>query len=154
MIDAGWHIDPESLLPVIDDIEAFRGAHRDDDARDALEALWGGRPAEAEALLRAMAQPGSPRIRALIADAWRDQGRHDASIRAYLELVCEAAGMRHEATMHQHLGKAYFVAGRYAEALEAFTVALTLRVRDGAPPDLVASSRLAVDRATQRIAGR
>lgn len=152
MIDAGWHIDPRSLLPVIDDIEAFRRAHRDDEARDALEALWGGRPGEAEALLRAAAQPGSPRIRALIADAWRDQGRHDAAIRAYRELVQETAGTRLEATMRQHLGKTYFAAGRHAEALEAFTVALTLRVRDGADPDLIASSRLAVDRATERIA--
>jgi hypothetical protein len=41
----GWHIDSDSLLPVLTDEHAFRTAHADDPAVDVLVCLWSGDPA-------------------------------------------------------------------------------------------------------------
>lgn len=152
MSERGWHIDEETLLPVIDDEQEFREAHADDLALEALIALWSGRPIDAEGfLLRLLAETDSPRMQALLADAWRDQGRHTEAIQAYLGLVADAVGSPGEAAMRQHLGKAYFAAGCLEEARSEFSQALALRLRDGAEPNLVASSRLALERATALI---
>lgn len=145
-----WHIDEKSLLPVIDDLKAFRREFKDDPVVDVLIHLWSGRPQYAEDLLNAMAPPApSLRLRALLADAWRDQGRYDEAIAAYRDLVAAAAGTPREAVMRQHLGKAYFVRGEYSRALKCFEEALDLRVREKADVDLIASSQLAVGRATE-----
>ena len=53
----------------------------------------------------------------------------------------------------QHSGKNLFDQKMYAEALRAFKKALELRVKRGAPEDLLASSRIAVQRTEQLIAG-
>ena len=39
---AGWHLDARSLRPVIDDVAAFRVAHADDDAVEAVVDFEGG----------------------------------------------------------------------------------------------------------------
>jgi tetratricopeptide (TPR) repeat protein len=145
----GWHIDGETLLPVLHDVAAFREAHRDDPALEALVALWSGHPETAERELRRLADPDSPRLRALLADAWRDQGRTGEAVDAYRELVEEAVGTPREAVLRQHAGKALFAAGRHEEALHEFELALSLRVAAGAEEPLVASSRAAVERARQ-----
>ncbi|GAB2520328.1 hypothetical protein GCM10027064_17330 [Microbacterium petrolearium] len=152
--DTGWHIDPDTLLPVIDDLAVFREAHADDPAREALVSLWSGDPAEAERRIRAdVADAGSRRARALLADCAGDQGRHADAIRMYDGLVAETVGTPQEAVMRQHLGKAHFVAGDLAAALREFTLALELRKRAGAPAELIGSSQLAVDRAAELLRG-
>lgn len=148
MNNAGWRIDSTTLLPVIDDEPAFRKAHADDPACDALVALWTGHPFIAEQLIQQLISGANTlRFRALRADAWRDQGRHDEAIGAYQELVAEATGTALEATMRQHLGKVYFVAGETKRAHTEFLWALTMRQLGNAHTELVASSQLAVNRA-------
>jgi len=150
----GWHIDQETLMPVLDDEEKFRAAHAEDPALEALVALWSGRPIDAERiLLRLIVDGGSTRIRALLADAWRDQRRFAKAIRAYQELVANAAGSEIEAVMRQHLGKAYFAAGCFEEARCEFTQALELRMRAKAAPGLIVSSRMALERVTSLGSG-
>lgn len=146
----GWHIDRQSLLPKITDVDVFRAAHADDDAIDILVALWTGQPRAAEVeLRRRIAQSDSPRLRALLADAERDQGRTDEAIAAYQSLVRQSVGTSSEAVMNQHLGKAYFVARRYRQAASAFERALELRMQQRAADDLITSSRVAADRARE-----
>jgi len=144
----GWYIDRETLLPVIEDVNLFRAFYVDDPVVEILIALWTGRPDEAEnQLYEELASSDSPRLRALLADAWRDQGRPDDAIGAYEQLVQEVLGTTHEAVMQQHLGKALFVAGRHEEAAKAFEKALRLRSEAGADESLVRSSRMAAERA-------
>jgi hypothetical protein len=113
----GWFIDRGSLLPKIADEDLFRAAHAEDPAVDILVTLWTGRPELAEVeLRRRLGESESPRLRALLADAARDQGRTDEAIATYESLIAEVAGTSSEAVMHQHLGKAFFVARRYREA--------------------------------------
>lgn len=146
----GWYIDARTLKPLIHDLDEFTSAHRDDPALEALTLLWTGRPHDAEAAIRQiMSGPGSPRLRALLADAWRDQGRSDDAVEAYQQLVRETAGTTSEAVMRQHLGKAQFAAGRFGDARLSFERALELRVAAGADPALVQSSRLAAERAAE-----
>lgn len=150
----GWHLDGTTLRPVLDDVEAFRSAHREDPAVEALVALWTGDADTAEQLLLATAGVReSPRLRALLADAWRDQGRTAEAVTAYEGLVAEAAGTGREAVLHQHLGKALLAAGRTSEALTAFEHALRLRVEQGAEASLVASSEVAVRRVRELLRG-
>jgi tetratricopeptide (TPR) repeat protein len=147
MTEAGWHIDPMTLLPVIHDESTFRQEHAQDPALEALVALWSGHPIVAERLLQQLVgDQTNPRFRALRADSLRDQGRHEEAIREYRDLVAEAEGTALEAVLRQHLGKAYFVAGRLERARTEFARALALRVRDDAAAELLASSRLAIDR--------
>lgn len=144
----GWHIDADTLLPVIEDVELFRAALEDDPAVDVLVALWSGDPVQAEAEIRRLLAEGeTPRLRALLADSWRDQGRKDEAVAAYEELVSQAAGTPHEAVMQQHLGKALFVAGRFDEAADAFENALRLREAAGVDERLINSSKAALERA-------
>lgn len=147
----GWHVDPTSLRPVLDDEPAFRAHHGDDPFVDALVLLWTGRPREAEAALATTPCP-ERRRRALLADAWRDQGRHAEALAAYERLVGETAGTPSEATMRQHRGKALLAAGRPGEAVRELSAALAARTAAGADDDLVASSRLALARA-RAVAG-
>jgi tetratricopeptide (TPR) repeat protein len=151
----GWHIDRDTLLPAIHDLDAFRAAHREDPAHEALVALWTGDPAAAEAkLLGLLEGHDSPRLRGLLADAWRDQGRTEAAVAAYESLVAQSAGTAREAVMCQHLGKALFAAGRHPEALAALQRALRLREEAGADESLVESSRAAVERVREELSSR
>lgn len=151
----GWHIDRDTLLPAIHDLDAFRAAHQEDPAREALISLWTGHPVAAEAELRLLLErTDSPRLRALLADTWRDQGRTDAAVAAYESLLAQSAGTAREAVMQQHLGKTLFVAGRHREALAAFERALRLREEAGADDALVASSRAAVERVREELSSR
>ncbi|MEU3019567.1 hypothetical protein ABZ635_19490 [Nocardiopsis sp. NPDC007018] len=141
-----------TLLPVIEDLSEFRAAHEHDRALPVLEMLWGGHPGKAEPLALALvtAEP-TVRHRALLADVRRDLGRVDWAAAEYGELIDLCRGTAREAVLWQHLGKVHFVAGDHSRAARAFALALTLRVRGGAGRDLVASSRLALRRATQLI---
>jgi len=69
--------------------------------------------------------------------------------RTYHELVEGVAGTAREAVMQQHLGKAYFVAGRYVEAAHAFERAVNIRMRAGADEALIKSSQMALARAAR-----
>ncbi|CAM4176166.1 tetratricopeptide repeat protein [Helcobacillus massiliensis] len=147
----GWYIDVRTLLPVINDLAAFRAHYAADPARDAVEALWTGHPDRAEQLLMELSaeNPSNLRYRALLADAHRDQGDTDWAVAAYHQLVDATRGGALEAVMWQHLGKALFVAGSFTEAENAFSRALDLRIAGGADDDLIESSMLALDRAKQ-----
>ena len=59
----GWHQDLQSLRPVLDDEAEFRAVHADDPALDALVALFAGRAASAEVLLRRQLSDGVPDVR-------------------------------------------------------------------------------------------
>jgi tetratricopeptide (TPR) repeat protein len=93
------------------------------------------------------------RHRALLADVRRDLGRTDWAVAEYTELIEQCRGTAREALMWQHLGKAHFVGQDYPEAAEAFEKALDLRLRDTAPEDLVASSRMALQRTRSLLPG-
>ena len=53
MIDdrPGWHIDPDTLVPVLDGEAGLQLAHADDPAVEVLVALWSGQPDRAAELL-------------------------------------------------------------------------------------------------------
>ena len=53
----GWHIDPETLLAVLDDEEVLRAAHAGDPAVEAMICLWSGDTVGAERLLDRLAFP-------------------------------------------------------------------------------------------------
>jgi len=146
----GWYLDRATLLPAIEDEELFRAAHAADPAVDILIALWTGRPEAAEQLIQAQPDASdSARLRALLADAWRDQGRIEDAVAAYEALIGEVVGTESEAVMQQHLGKTLFVAGRFSEAAQAFEKALALRIGSGVEKSLIASSRVAAERARE-----
>ncbi|MET9709469.1 tetratricopeptide repeat protein [Nocardiopsis alba] len=150
----GWSMDHLTLLPVIDDLTEFRRAHADDPALSVLEELWSGRPERAEpAALALVRSARTARHRALLADVRRDLGRVSQAVEEYRDLLREHEGTGREAALWQHLGKAYFVGGAYGEAADAFETALRLRLDSRADPDLVTSSRQALDRA-RSLAGR
>lgn len=99
------------------------------------------------------ANPDHWRLHALLADAWRDQGRTDEAEAVFRRLLLDDAPGPRRATLLQHLGKTLFTAGRVAEAAACFRDALSLRRREGAPPDLIASSQLAVERCLETDRG-
>ncbi|MFE1166537.1 hypothetical protein [Nocardiopsis sp. NPDC058789] len=141
-------MDALTLLPVIEDPREFRSAHEHDRALAVLEKLWGGQPEEAEPLaVELTACEPTIRHRALLADVRRDLGRIAWASSEYRELIDLARGTAREAVLWQHLGKVHFVGRDYPRAVEAFVVALDLRVRDDSSEDLVTSSRLALERA-------
>lgn len=150
--DSGWAIDPATLRPRVTDLNAFRDTIKHDHAAAAIEALWTGNPEKAELILSDLlaADPNSIRLRALRADAWRDQGRTDSAIREYQTLLDRARGTNFEATIRQHLGKALFAAGRYTFALRQFSMALEQRVLNGADSHLIDSAMQALTR-TQEL---
>jgi predicted Zn-dependent protease len=121
-----------------------------------LESLLAGRLDEA--LRRADrlggSSPDSPfRLRAMAADVRSARGEHEAAIRAYRELLAATVGGPREAVVRQHLGKALFAAGQLIAAQEEFELALRRRSAAGASADLVASSRMALDRVRELLAG-
>jgi Flp pilus assembly protein TadD len=116
-----------------------------------LAALFQGDPPAARGALEPLLaeSPDDVRLLALEADIWRDEGRFENAADRYRRLIwgCDRASL--QATLTQHLGKVHFAAGQFAEAVECFRRALTLREELGAPDDLVGSSRRALDRALQ-----
>lgn len=146
--DASWHIDPMTLRPVIDDVEAFDREFAQDDARDIIRALWSGNPVTALERCedRLAKEPSSVRLRAISADCRRDLGETDRAIAEYRVLLEECRGTSWEAVLHQHLGKALFAAGHYDLALNAFAQAYEMRVFTGADPSLIDSSMAAMSR--------
>ena len=151
----GWHIDSDTLRPVITDEAAFRSEYSHDPASEVLIALWSGDPDRALVMLEPLlgASPEYWRWRALRADARRDRGDHDEAIADYRRLVDEHAGTSNEAVLVQHLGKAHFAAGEFESALTCFQRALDLRLAAGADRSLVESSRAALQR-TLHVVGR
>lgn len=139
----GWVIDYATLLPRIVDVPEFRRGLADDPLAAAVEALWSGRPEEAEELLGR--EQRTLRVRALLADCARDRGDVPRAVAEYERLVAETAGTPWEAVMRQHLGKALFTARRFADAVEEFALALRLREEAGADGDLLSSSRYALE---------
>ena len=150
----GWRIDPDTLLPEITDAESFRTSVADDPCGDVLIELWSGRPGEALRLVSALLahDPTSQRLLALQADCWRDCGDLDAARQRLEHLVADHAGTEQEAVFVQHLGKTLFVGGHYDDAADCFARALHLREQFHADAGLIASSRLALDRARQLAA--
>lgn len=148
----GWDMDADTLLPFIHDLDAFRTEYQDDPAVEAIIALWSGDSVRAEALLAPLIeQTPTPRLRALRADTWRDQGRIGEAVAEYAELVAGAAGTPLRAVMLQHLGKVHFVARQFEQALACFEQALDLRTEANADPALIASSRASLERARTEV---
>jgi tetratricopeptide (TPR) repeat protein len=153
----GTGIDARTLRPVLHDAEEFARWRRtsDDPLLDVVEALVRGDLDRAEAALgAATAAPGAGfRLRVLRADLLRDRGRF-AEAEALLELLlAEESGTRREAVLRQHLGQVHVAAGDPARARDCFAAALQLRTASGAPPDLLESSRVALARAEEDLAG-
>jgi tetratricopeptide (TPR) repeat protein len=151
----GWRIDPQTLLPEITDLDAFRAGLSDDPCQTVLVELWSGKPRVALQLVSAMLvdEPEQPRLLALRADCLRDIGDIESAHRQYETLIAEHSGTDREAVLVQHLGKTLFVAGRYAEAADCFERALALRRSSGADEGSIASSELALARARE-LAGQ
>ena len=147
----GWHIDSDSLLPVLTDEQAFRTAHADDPAVDVFVRLWSGDPDGAAAGLRPLlaADPDRWRWRALVADIERDRGNVASAVETYRALVGEFGGAPQEAVLVQHLGEAYFAAGDYQGAAACFRRSLELRRAAGVDASLIESSRAALLRASE-----
>ncbi len=145
----GWHMDPDSLLPVLDDEARFREAHAADPAVDVLVALWSGDPDRAAAALEPLlaAEPTWWRLQALTADVARERGSVEEAVEILRELVGTHEGSPREAVLVQHLGKALFTGGDVAGAADCFHRALELRESAGADAALVESSRRALERA-------
>ncbi|WP_206074419.1 hypothetical protein [Antribacter gilvus] len=149
----GWHIDPATLLPVLDNEDTFRAANPSDPALDVLVALWSGNPDRAARLLEPLvvADP-SWRLQALAADVTRDRGDTATAVKILESLHHQHRHTTRGAVLVQHLGKAHFVAGDHARAAAYFRRALDLRTTAGADDALVTSSRRALDRALDLVA--
>jgi len=155
-IGGGLAIDPVSLLTVVVDEAAFAtGPGRFADPADGVfAALVTGRLDDAERLVAASWTTDPPfRLRALAAELRSARGDHEAAIDAYRALLTETIGGPRESVTRQHLGKALFAAGRLSAAQQQFEAALRRREAAGAAANLVASSRLALDRVRELLAG-
>lgn len=104
--------------------------------------------AELVAELR-MADPGSLRLQVLEADVAASVNDTDRAIRLLQYLAKEQRGQASEASVRQHLGRAYFRAGKYQSAAGNFASALDLRVAAGASAALIYSSTVALQRARE-----
>lgn len=106
--------------------------------------------AELVAELR-MADPGSLRLQVLEADVAASVNDTDRAIRLLQYLAKEQLGKAAEASVRQHLGRAYFRAGKYQSAAGNFAAALDLRVAAGASAALIYSSTVALQRARELL---
>lgn len=123
------------------------GALADDSALHVLEARWSGRPEEAEPLALNLVRTGPTlRHRASPADVRRDLGRTTRAVQEYEHLLDQCGGTARGAVMWRHLGKTHFVDGDYGAAVQAFSAAHRLRVRDSAAAGLIVSSHAALRR--------
>ncbi|MFD7025518.1 tetratricopeptide repeat protein [Promicromonospora sukumoe] len=151
----GWHTDPITLLPVLDDEASFRAANDADPTLEVLVALWSGHPDRAAALLKPLVDddPTSWHLQALAADVIRDRGDAASAIKILESLVERHLYTAHEAGLDQRLGTALFTAGDHPRASAQFRRALDLRLAAEVPTDatLVATSRQALDRALDLV---
>ena len=155
-IGGGVAIDPVSLRTVVVDEAAFASGigSSTNPADQVLAALVTGRLEDAEQLVAASWTADPPfRLRALAADLRSARSDHAGAIDGYRALLAETVGGPREAVVRQHLGKALFAAGRLTAAQEQFELALRRREAAGAAADLLASSRLALDRVRELLAG-
>jgi predicted Zn-dependent protease len=141
----------DSLVGEITDLDAFLAAHATDRCVHVLAALFQGDVGGAREALAPLlaADQKSPRLLALEADIWRDEGRFDEAADRYRRLIWGSTQPLVQATLTQHLGKVHLAAGQFVDASECFARALALREEHGADGDLVASSRRALERALQ-----
>lgn len=98
-----------------------------------------------------MSDPGSLRLQILEADVAAAAHDTDRAIRLLQYLAGEYRGSSTEATVRQHLGRAYFRAGKYQSAAGNFAAALDLRVASGASAALIYSSTVALQRARELL---
>jgi len=145
----------DTLRPCVDNIDDLRAGLDGDAAAAAIESLWTGNLVVARREIEALrlADPAAWRWQALEADLLRDEGQHDEAIERYQRLAADHRDTRHEPVLVQHLGKAQFAAGRYVDAAASFRCALELRLADSAPEALVASSKRALERASELAEG-
>jgi predicted Zn-dependent protease len=127
-----------------------------DPADVVLDALVTGRLDEAlrrADRLGASSPDATFRLRALGADVRSARGDHEEAIAVYRGLLAASVGGPREAVVRQHLGKALFAAGQLTAAQDEFRAALRRREAAGASAGLVASSRLALARVQELLAG-
>jgi predicted Zn-dependent protease len=152
----GWQMNGESLVGEITDLDVFLAEHAADRCVDVLAALFQHDPDRARRALQPLLadSPDSPRLLALEADIWRDEGRFDEAADRYRRLIWGSTQPLVQATLTQHLGKVHFAAGQFTDAAECFARALRLREEHGAAGDLVESSRRALERAREERSAR
>lgn len=131
-------------------------SHAADRCVHVLAALFQSDSVGARVALQPMleAAPDDPRLLALEADVWRDEGKFAEAGDRYRRLIWGAAKPSLQASLTQHLGKVHFCAGQFSDAAECFGRALGLREDDGASPELVESSRAALKRANEARRGQ
>lgn len=128
----GWHLDPDSLLPVLHDAARFRQAHADDPAVEVLVALWSGQPDRAAELLEQLVVPDPTwRLQALAADVIRARGNPSAALLILEKLIDQYRYRPPEATLAQQIGLAHYTAEAFPAAAQWFRRALDLRTRAG-----------------------
>ena len=152
----GWQMNGDTLRAELTDLDAFLSGHAGDRCVHVLAALFRGDVGGARSALAPLlaANPDNPRLLALEADIWRDEGRFDAAADRYRRLIWGCTQPLMQATLTQHLGKVHFAAGQYADAAECFRRALQLRDQHRAADDLVESSRRALERADEERSAR
>lgn len=148
-ISEGYVIRGDDLRGQVTDPEAFRAAHPEDPAVEAVIALSEQRFDDAMQVLDELLTetPGSLRYQALRADVLRDQGHLDAAEAVYTDLIARTGeDPVRSALMRQHRAKVWFHQGRLAEAEAEFAEVLALRESAQVSPDQLASTRQSLER--------
>ncbi|MFJ3405348.1 tetratricopeptide repeat protein [Promicromonospora sp. NPDC090134] len=145
----GWHTDPATLQPVLDDEAAFRAANATDPALEVFVALWSGDPDRAASLLKPLidGDPTALHLQVLVADVIRARGDTSTAIKILELLVGSHEYKPGEEVAVRHLGEALFAVGDYPHAAARFRRALDLRLASGADSSCINASRMALDRA-------
>jgi len=111
--------------------------------------------ADAERAMAAAERTGNPqvvtvtRIRLAHVHQWREEFTDSNALFAQCIRDVEGLPDSLRSFVHQHAGKNFYDQRRYAEAAEQFAEAL--RLREGADPELVESSRLGLEAARQHL---
>ncbi|MEV0890262.1 hypothetical protein [Promicromonospora sp. NPDC050262] len=149
----GWHTDPATLQPVLDDEVAFRAANATDSALEVFVALWSDEPNRAATLLQPLidGDPTSLRLQVLAADVIRARGDTSTAIKILELLVGSHEYRSGEEVAVRHLGEALFAVGDYPHAAARFRRSLDLRLAAGADASLIDTSRMALDRALDLV---
>lgn len=154
-ISDGYFVRGDDLRGHITDADAFRRAHADDAAVEAIIALSERRFDDAMAVLDDLLtnEPDSVRYQGLRADVLRDQGQLDAAEAIFTDLVARTSDDPHRGVMmRQHRAKVWFHQGRLREAEAEFADVLAAREAAGASNDQVASSRQSLQRVRLALA--